>query len=264
MAEYYFLASLLPQLEIGHVPTLGFEELKELLRTNLTKEDAQKVKTLLRMVDMENMRRVFAGEKIDPRGNLNAEELKEALHQGQFSDEEEFPPYLQDFLEKYKTNEERIAKFPQLMGRFLLEKSENEEGFLGNFFAFEREMRIVMAGFRAKKMHKNIEAELQFEESSDPIVAQVIAQKDTKTFEPPFEYKELKPIFDAYGNYPSELHKALTQYRFDELQEMMDSKHFSIDRILGYVARLILAERWIDLNYEEGMAIIDTIERSAE
>lgn len=264
MTEYYFLASLLPQLEIGHVPTLGFSEMKELLRTNLKAEDAEKVKTLLRLIDFENMRRIFAGERIDPRGNLNAEELKEALNLGQFSDEEEFPTYLGDFLEKYKSNEERIAKFPQVLGRFLQETSENEEGFLHDFFRYEREMRIVLAGFRAKKLHKNIEEVLQYEESTDPIVAQVIAQKDTKNYEPPFEYKELKPIFEAYGNYPNELHKALTQERFEAVVEMMDSKHFTIDRILGYIARLILVERWIDLNYEEGMAIIDTIERSVE
>ena len=261
MADYYFLASLLPALEIGHVPTLNFSELKSLLAINLSKQDALKTRKFLRMIDIENMRRIFSHEPIDPRGNLNEEELKTAIQEQSFSPEEEFPDYLIDFLEKYRTDEERNAHFSFLMGNYLSQESEKESGFLGKYFSFERNLRIVLAGFRAKKMNKNIEQELQYEDSSDPIVAQVIAQKDAKNFEPPFEFKELKPIFDAYADEPLEMHKALVAYRFNEIIEMIDLEHFSMDRILGFMARLLLVEKWLELDMESGLEIIDTIER---
>src|SRR4051812_40919731 len=119
MTEYYFLASLLPELQIGHVPQLGFNELHELLRSNLKKEDMGRVHHFLRMIDLENMRRLFVKESLDPRGNLNKEELEEALTDKQFSKDEPFPDYLYEFLERHKTNEERAKEFPLVMGRYL-------------------------------------------------------------------------------------------------------------------------------------------------
>jgi hypothetical protein len=264
LAEYYFLASLLPELQIGHVPTLGFLEFMQLLKANLNREDYKRVLHFLRLIDLENMRRLFVGEPLDPRGNLNEEQLKEALDERQFSNSEPFPEFFYHFLEKHKTSEERAKEFPFVMGRYLQEETEEETGFLRDYFEFERYMRIVITGFRAKKLHKNVEKELQFEDSSDPIVAQVIAQKDAKSFEPPFEFKELKPLFEAYGDQPLELHKALTQYRFNRVVEMTGGEHFSIDRILGYLARLLLVEKWLELDYESGMRIIETIERRVE
>jgi hypothetical protein len=261
MAEYYFLASLLPPLEIGHVPTLNFAELKALLAINLNKKDASRVKRFLRMIDFENMRRIFSHEPIDPRGNLTEEELKVAIAEQSFSPEEEFPEYLIEFLEKYRTDEERNAHFSFLMSNYLRQESENENGFLCKYFSFERYLRMVLAGFRAKKLNKNIEEELQYEDSADPIVAQVIAQKDAKSYEPPFEFKELKPLFDTYADEPLELHKALVAYRFNEIIEMVESEHFSLDRILGFMARLLLVEKWLELDMEGGLEIIDKIER---
>lgn len=262
MAEYYFLASLFPRLEIGHVPTLGFAELKELLRVNLTPEDAEKARSLLQYIDLLNLRALWAKEPLDPRGNYSKHELELALVNGAWDDKHEFPIYLRDYLDKYSTDLERLRHFPVLLSQFFEDKVEHEEGFLRDYFAFQREWQLVMVGFRAKKIGKNIDAELQFEDPADPIVAQILAQKDAKTYEPPFEYKELKPLFDAYENSPLELNKALNEYQFQRIVEFQDTQYFSIDRVLGYMARLLLVERWLELDVQKGIEVIDTIERN--
>jgi hypothetical protein len=259
LTEYYFLTSLLPELAIGHVPALGFEELKNLLMVNLKKEDWKKVEIFLRLIDVENMRKVWTNQAIDPRGNLNRPDLEKAIHEFMWSEDEEFEDYIIDFLEKYRTPEERAAAFSFLLGTFLTDKSQLP-GFLGAFYDFERKMRIVMLGLRAKKMGKKLESELQYEDSNDPIVAQVLAQRDAKSYEPPFEFKELKPIFENFGSSPTELNKELTEYRFHELQEMAAGEMFTLDRILGYMARLLLVEKWLELDVNEGIKVIDKIE----
>jgi hypothetical protein len=264
MTEYYFLASLLPHLEIGHVPFLGFFELMELLKINLTQEDLQKVERILGFIDLENLRALWTGEPLDPRGNLTKEQLEEISQSRHGVGTEELPAFLFEFLEKYPTPEDRVRQFQLLFTRYLEYEIEREEGFLKNFFSFEREWRLVFIGFRAKKLGKNIDAELQFEDQTDPIVAQILAQKDSKNYEPPFEYKELKPIFEAYADTPLQLHQELYEFRFRRLQEFVEGKHFSIDRILGYLARLYLVEKWQELNVQEGLEIIDTIERNVK
>lgn len=261
MTEYYFLASLLPPLEIGRVPGLGFPELKELLRNNLTEEDQMRVRRFLRLIDLENLRSYWAGEPFDPRGNLNREEMEQALLNVQWPVGEEFPLFLQDYLNKYHTNEERLRHFPLLLSQFFELHMENETGFLKDYYIFLREMQLVKVGFRAKKLGRDVAVELQYEDPADPIVAQILAQKDAKTYEPPFEYKELKPIFEQFGNSPQDLHKALNEYQFNQIVEIWGGEIFSLDRILNYMARLILVEKWLELDVQKGIEVIDTIEK---
>lgn len=258
--DYYFLASLLPELSIGHVPSIGWSELKELLRINLKKEDMAKVKRLLSFIDFQNLLKIWTHEPIDPYGNYSKEELESSLANLTWPDGSAFPPYLQEFLQQYGDDLQRALHFSNLFGKFLEDRAANEEDFLSDFFNFERYMRLIMAGFRAKNLGKNVEKQLQFEDSTDPIVAQIIAQKDAKNYEPPFEFKELKPIFEEWSESPLEMHKALTEYRFDAIQDFYAGHHFSIDNILGYIARLYLAEKWLALDVQEGINVIDKIE----
>ncbi len=261
MTEYYFLASLLPPLEIGHVPGLGFKELKVLLDANLTGGDQEIVQQFLRVLDLQNFRAYWGGEPLDPRGNVRASEIEQTLLEFQWPNGEEFPDYLRDYLEKYHSPAERFMHFGWLMGDFFTHQIEQQFGFLRNYFAFQREMRLVLVGFRAKELGRDVSLELQYEDPKDPLVAQILAQKDSKVYEPPFEYKDLKPIFDEYGHSPLELHKALTEYEFNQIVELWGGELFALDRILNYMARLVLVERWLELDVQKGIQVIDTIEK---
>jgi hypothetical protein len=262
MTEYYFIASLLPLLEIGHVPSLGFSEFKNLLNVNLTRSDLKRVHRFLTWIDFENFRAYWAHEPLDSHGNLiTVEQIEQALKDYEWGPDDPFDPYLIDYLDKYRTNEERLSHFPLLMSLFFAHEMHQETGFLRDFFAFQRDMRLVLVGFRAKKLGRDISTELQYEDPTDPIVAQILAQKDAKTYEPPFEYKELKPIFEEFADSPYELYKALVEYQFNYIIELWGGDLFSINRILNYTARLILVERWLKLDVQKGISIVDSIER---
>lgn len=264
MKEYYFLASLLPELEIGHVPDLGMVELKELLRVNLLPEDLLKTQRFLRQIDLENFRAFWVKEPIDPRGNLNHDGIEQALTDLAWSEKEQFPDYLVEFLEKYQEGEERFTHFQRLLVDFYADECESNDGFLQEYFQFQRDWQLVLVGFRAKKMKKDIVAELQYEDATDPLVAQILAQKDAAEYEPPFEYKELRPVFEEHANNPLELHKALYAYQFAEIVQKWGEAIFTVDRILNYMARLILVEKWQELDVQKGVAVIDLIEEGVK
>lgn len=258
MKHYYFLAALLPPLEIGHPAAIDFFEFKELLRSNLSDEDAAKVRHFLRWIDIENLRALWVGEPLNPRGNCTREELEEALKDLSWPGGEPFPDYLLDFLERYPQQEERVRHFSQLLSAFFNEEQHAEESFTQRFFFFERRMRLVLLGFRAKRMHKSMSAELQYEDAEDFTVAQLLAQSDASSFEPPFEFAELKPLFEAFHAEPLELHKALTAYRFSQIEALYEGDLFSIERILGYLAQLLLVEEWMELDSARGKQVVDT------
>jgi len=44
-----------------------------------------------------------------------------------------------------------------------------------------------------------------------------------------------------------------------ELKIFLKEELFSIDRILSYLAQLIIAENWMKLNHEQGMSVVENI-----
>jgi len=252
MSKYYFLTVSLPPLTLAERPDITFEELSFRLEVNLTKADLRKTEVLRRFVDISNIRALWQEEKIDPRGNLNEKELDEALLVGSI-----LPDYVFDFIDQFEKTSGRIKNFSGLLARFFTEETLKQKGFLKKYLCFEREWRLVLVGLRAKQLGRDVGKELQFEDFSDPLVAHILAQKDSDRYEPPAEYAELKGILDSCAYDPWEEHKAIVGWRFRKIADMAEG-NFSIDQVLAYMAQLMLVEYWHELDEGKGRMILDT------
>ncbi len=255
MTKYYFLATALPALEIGKAPDIGFNELELLLKENLTEYDYQKVRLLRGLYDINNLRAFWNKEPFDKWGNLNQNTLEEVL----LTKEALLPPYIFDFLNEYETREKKIEHFPSLTTLYFDKMQQESLGFLKKYATFERNLRLTLTAFRARQLKRDLAKELYYHDPQEEIVAQLLAQKDSKTFEPPVGFEELKPLIEQYYQKPIELEKALVEYRLEKLDEMASPDVFSIDHILLYVIRYIFVDKWIQLDKEKGIEIIDLI-----
>lgn len=252
---YYFASSVLPPISIGLKPEMSFKEVQEMLKLNLSQKDLQKVALLVRQIDLYNLHALWLGipiEEWDDKGNYSAKELEEALLVSEL-----LPEYLADFLGKYDSTEERLRYFPLLFT--MLYRDEKYEGFLKVYFQMEREIWLILTALRCKAIGRDLVRELQFEDPQDPFVAQILAQKETPEFSPPREYEDLKTVFVDNISDPYKLNRAILQYRFMKIEELEEGKMFSIDQILGYLARLILVEDWQELDWEKGQAIVEQL-----
>lgn len=257
--KYYFLGTRLPPIQIGEPLDITFEELDTLMRDNLTRDDYHKTIVIRRYYDILNMRSFWLHEELDPYGNFDVNELEDAL-----LTQIGLPSYVNTFLEENEKIEDRLFHFPELLKEyFRVESEKTDDPFLKDYLEFEREWRLVLVGFRAKKLGRDLLQELQFEDPEDSIVQQILAQKDSKTYEPPDQYTNLKTIFEEHQSSPLNLHLALNQYRFDRIQKYVGFDLFSIERILGYMVRLIIAEKWQQLDKQKGIAIVDRILKEA-
>jgi hypothetical protein len=255
MAKYYFVGTLLPVLSYDTPPDITFQQLIELLRENLTKEDYAKTLVIRRFFDILNLRALWLGEDLDSRGELTPLAIGEAL-----VSRSGLPDYVFEFLDAYDKAADRLKHFPFLLSRFFKSGDVLSDPFLKDYMQFERELRLVMTAFRAKKLGKDLAAELQYEDPEEEIIAQILAQKDAKVYEPPEKYHDLKIIFEKYGNDPMALQRALDEYRFETIENMVDmSDTFSIERILAYMTQLILVEKWYEIDKDKGIQIVDTI-----
>ncbi len=238
--QYFFLGSLLPPLNMGGEPPMGFEELIALYRSNLTSTDLEKVKAIRTFIDLKNVVQLLKNEPIDRRGNLSEKELDEAL-----VNRTTLPPYLFDALDK----DEKLRDFSKVLIAYF---SEEYEGFLKWYFAFEHEWRILIAGYRAKKLGVDPTEELQHEDFHDPLVAQILAQKDAPFFEFPFEYADLGERLKGTEKKPEEQYEVMARYRFERVLEAIQDKPFSIDYLLGYLMQLMILEDRFALNEKRG------------
>ena len=254
MSNYYFSSSAIPTLKVGEKPTITFLEFKGLLKLNISARDYAKTVVVRRLIDIENLRALWKGETFDSRGNYTAKQLEEVLitQQG-------LSGYIFDFIEEYPNTDERLKNFAALIASFFAEEIALSDGFLKRYLLLERAWRLVLVGFRAKALGRDIVKELQHEDPDDDIVAQIIAQKDAKSYEPPDGYEDLKGIFYDKSDDPLCFHKALCEYRFERIDEMLFGDAFSIDRIIGHMVQLIIVERWQELNKEKGNEVVNTI-----
>jgi hypothetical protein len=252
--NYYYLATSLPTIEIGKPLEFRFRDLRHFLRENLSLSDLKQTWTIRRYYDVQNIRALWLEYPLSNYGNLNPVELEDAV-----VTKTELPPYILDFLDRYPSLEDRLRYFPLLVRSYFLEESAKAQGFLKEYLTFEREWRLVVAAFRAKRLGRDFAVEFQFEDPYEELIAQILAQKDAKNFDPPEPYALLKPLFERYVHSPIELHQALCQWRYDAIEEMLGVDMVSIERVLGYLAQFIIAERWLDLDQQKGMQVIDII-----
>lgn len=254
MSNYYFLSASLPALYLTIPPEISFEDLVNLQKDNLSPQDYAKTKKIRLFYDIQNIRALWKNEEFDPRGNLDEVELEEAL-----ISQLGLPDYVFEFLGNYESKEQRLKNFPGLIAAYFRNEARHGEGFLKEYLTFEREWRLVFTAYRAKLLGRNLEAELQFEDPDDDLIAQILAQKDSLNFVPPEGYEDLLALFEAHSGSPLELHKALCEYRFKRVSALTGVDLFSIDRILRYMIQLIIVEKWMELNQAKGMEIINNV-----
>jgi len=255
MTQYYYLGTLLPLLSFDAPPEISLKQLDVLLHDNLTKKDYEKAMIVRRFYDILNLRSLWLGEPLDPLGKMSDIELKEIL-----SNRIGLPAYVYDFVDTYKKTVDRVHHFPFLLAKFFQSVKDLKDPFLRHYLTVERELRLVLTAFRAKKLGRNLSVELQYEDPEEELIAQLLAQQDSKTYEPPEKYQDLKILFDKYGNDPLELQRALDGYRFETLDHLVDmSDASSTERILAYLLQLILVERWFEMDQAKGIEIVDTI-----
>lgn len=250
MKNYFFVAPSLPSLVLGEIPEISFKELAGRLALNLGEEDLKKVATIRLLIDLQNIRALYLDMPLDGNGNLSEKELDEALLV-----EADLPEYVFEFLGQFEDTKEKARHFFGLLSRYYSEEIPRHKGFLRDLLIFQREVRLVLLAMRAKKTGRDVTEELQFEDFTDPFVAHILAQKDMDTYDPPGEYQDLKAQLEACGNDPWEQYRSVVRYEFDQIEEMTGYPLFSLDWILGFVARLLLVEKYNNLSEERGEEI---------
>ncbi len=256
MKQYYYLSIVLPKLVLDEKPEISFHEFDQLLQENLTPSDFDKMRRMRWFYDLRNVRAYWKKEPLDYWGTLNENQLEDALLTREGN---ELPGYLYDYLNEYDSPEERQRHFSKVISTYFAEEASQNTGFLRDYRAFERNIRLIMTAYRARRLGRDLEVEFEYEDPEDDIVAQLLEHKDSKEFELPEGFEDFKPVLQLYDSSPLKLQKAVMEYVFNWIEDRLQFDYFSINHILGYMARFILIERFMRLDKEKGLNILENV-----
>jgi len=79
------------------------------------------------------------------------------------------------------------------------------------------------------------------------------------TTPPPKEYEDLKTVFMENSSNPQKLNRAILQYRFEKIEAMEENQDFTIDRVLNYIARLLIVESLEMLDQDKGIIAVEQL-----
>lgn len=255
---FYYLASSLTPLEFGDLPECGFLDLLDKFTMSLSQSEGKSFRVLRLYYDLENIKKILLNSSapldFDIRANLGKKELLEALEHRTFFDE-----YVFDFFDAYSSSKDRLEHFSKLVSDYFKYEAEKTTGFLQSYLLFERDYRLILSAFRAKKLKRNMESVFAFESDKDPIIETILNQRDSPYFEAPAGYEELQEMLVSSKDKPLYQYRHLAEYRFNTVRSMVHDKPFTLDYLMSYAVRVSILEDLANLNEIKGNENLNTI-----
>lgn len=235
---------------------------RETMSLNLSSCDKKSFRCLARSFDLINFSIFWSGGKMERAlGEVTQDNVEQLLVKRQWDDGTDMEPFLQDYLNTYKTNEERIENYSFLIRDFLhFYRLNATNAFLREYFSFKQDLRVIMAGFRAKLLNEDISRVLRNENTDEFTVLQILMQKNSSKFIPPLGYRDLGDIFEDYGQLPDSLHREMVLYEFNKIEELFRDSYFNSDAVLGRSAAYMTAYCYHFSSRKNSKRILNDIE----
>ena len=248
--EYYYLVAGLPDLAPGQAKApLSLLELRWELRERLHPEDYQLLELLFLPADNRNLLQLLLKtfSEWDPLGNYSREQMEEGLR-----DSSLLRPYLQTFITAFHND---MALRPgmswenQLTELYYQYALDNTEGFLHEWFSFDRRLRNLLAALSARRLSLPLEGQLIGQDGITESILRNRARDFGLGNELPWLDRLLR--LEDQDN-PLEREWGIDQLRWETIGELNTFNYFSIEVILGFVLRLAILNRWQGLDPERG------------
>jgi hypothetical protein len=262
--NYYCLIAGFPDL-IPDDKKLHFSsvELRNYLREEIHPADFELVKLFYLPWDHENLISLLFDSEFewDERGNYSREKLEEFVDKKQFEliNPSEFPAYFIDFIEFYHDDEEEFPKIAAV--KFLTEgwyKTLAGSGnkFVAEFGEFKQNMANIMLALNGRKH------DIPFEEAiiGDDEVTHALKRSRARDFGLANEINDIETIvqiFEIENILDRELKLDMHTWQF--IDEITFFNYFTVEKILGFVQKIFIVERWFELDKEKGQQIFNQL-----
>lgn len=259
--KYYYLIAGLPDIQLEDpkgVP--GMENLKNDLEDQLTEEDVKLLHLVYAKYDNRNLLFYLRDKnaELNPLGTLKADDWQELIS---LMEEVEQPndvrllPYVQRYYQAYTAETysfEGVSEEDYLSGLYYEYAMQNKNKFLHDWFEFNLNINNLLAALACRK--HGFDLNLFIVGNNE--VAQLLRKSNARDF-------GLAGIFDEYENVlkiaeePNLMtrEKQIDELKWKWLEEHTFFNYFTIERILAFVLKCELINRWQPLTQEKGKKI---------
>lgn len=253
--NYYYLISGLPEivLEQSKAP-FSLSELVEQLREAMHPSDFQYIELILLRWDNQNLLRWLQQDEVNwaTPSNFARETLEAELREP-----ERIPPYFAKFAEAYKNNEPIWAgmswenQLTRLYYDYALAKTE---GFLHQWFDFERNLRNILAGWNSRQYEVQLGGQLIGQNE----ITHAIEHNHSRDFGLAREVEFMDKLEQALERDELlEREQAIDYIQWNFIAQANVFHYFSTEVLLGYFLRFILLDHWLRLSAERGQENIE-------
>ncbi|MFV0290583.1 MAG: DUF2764 family protein [Mangrovibacterium sp.] len=262
--NYYYLVAGLPDILLGDKRKgFGSVELLNSLREELNTSDYALARSLYLPFDHTNFlnKKYTSKASFDERGVYSEEEIEKLLSKRTIESIEgqEFPNYLLRLAEKIDDHEElsRSEAEVELTTAYYDYLLSFKNKFLSHYVAFERNMKNVFIALNGRKYDIDVSHEFV---DGDEILADALRKSRARDFGLLGEIDRLEEMLKLFDN-PNLQERGfkIDQLKWDYIEELNFFNYFTVEKLLGFIYKLLLVERWMDLSPEEGKKLFERL-----
>ncbi|MGQ1784171.1 MULTISPECIES: DUF2764 family protein [unclassified Saccharicrinis] len=255
--NYYCLVAGLPDILLGDKKVLFTSiTLREMLHEELAERDFSLVRALYLPFDHYNLIDLLFYQKkeFDPRGNYSTLELETLTDKKRLEalEDHEFPAYFVDFANKILYAEEPVKSADAEVILFRMYSDylrQFSNTFLNEFLDFEINQKNIFTSLTGRKYDMEYEKEL----IGDGEVVEALVKSRSRDFGLANELEYVESLIQIYEDENIlERELKIDRLKWNYLDESTFFNYFTVERVLAFVYKLLIVERWRALDEEEG------------
>lgn len=254
--EYHYLIAGLPDILIGQSKVaFKVSDFKAELQQFLHPEDFRLLEMLFLRFDNQNLLLLLQKneEGWDAMGSFSQEDLLQGLE----DDSKLLPAYMQVFAKAFRDGQDILPGMSwenQLTWLYYDYVLSSTAGFLADWFAFEQDFKNILAALSARRHGLSSEGQLI---GNNP-VTEALRKSHARDFGLSQEYPYVDKLLKIEEQTDLlERERIITQLKWNQIDEMNTFHYFTIDRLLGFMLKLISYERWITLDPDQGREVLE-------
>ncbi|TCO09741.1 DUF2764 family protein [Natronoflexus pectinivorans] len=267
--NYYALVAGLPDIALDDKKVLiSSSDMRELLRDEVNQKDFALVELMFLPYDHINLLNIlFKKEKDwDERGNISKDVMEKLQDRKSIeaADPDFVPAYMIEFLERFHGEElvENYHQAEQMLTEgyfnFLLDSS-NE--FVREVSMYQKNIGNLMMTLNARKYNMKFDEHLV----GDDEVTSALKKSRTRDFGLYNQITDIElliQIFESENMVDREL--KLDNHKWQFLDEITFFNYFTIEKVLAFLLKLFIVERWMSLDSEKGKEMFNQLLKDLE
>ncbi len=256
--KYYYLVAGLQDITLDiHKLSMGQVEFRQELQTEVHPQDFKLVEKLFLPYDNKNLLSLLEKkeEAWEDKGNFSREQLEESIKEPTG----ELPAYMNRFILSFKDDDPvypNMSPENQLTSLFYEHALSLENEFLANWFRFNRDLNNLITALVCRKYDIPYEFQIIGKDELSESIKKSHARDFGLTAEIPYMDDLLSIAKEDDVQYRE---KAIDQLKWNYLEEATFFEYFTIDKILGFMLKLGMVERWLALDTDHGMQLFEEL-----